>query len=76
MFDALTMTRSLDVSRNFIQKLAKFCFLGLLELETLLIKDNQITNIEGGSFYGLQNIITLDLSFNKLFTLRNNYHYI
>ena len=62
---------SVDVSQNRVTYLFEFCFLGLFRLNDLILKGNKI--FDAGAFWGLENLGTLDFSFNEISILKNGY---
>ncbi|XP_033030737.1 toll-like receptor 5 [Lacerta agilis] len=57
---------SFDVSNGFLRELGPSVFSGLPDLNILLLRSNQITEIQDGAFSGLSQLRLLDLSHNLL----------
>ncbi|XP_014435787.2 toll-like receptor 5 [Pelodiscus sinensis] len=71
-FSGLIRSRvlSFDMSHGFLSKLGPLIFSGLPELRMLRLASNQIHEIHGETFAGLQHLCTLDLSHNLLGELK------
>ena len=66
IFLALANLLTLDLSYNIITTIEEFAFASNTKLETLLLQHNRIQVIRDNTFDGLQSLIHLNMSTNKL----------
>ena len=64
--DKFTSVQYLDFSSNHLRHITKYCFILHKNVQLLLLSNNKIMDIETEAFAGLDNLLKLDLSFNKL----------
>ncbi|CAF1262767.1 unnamed protein product [Adineta ricciae] len=62
----LEFLRTLDLSKNQFDELHKQDFTGLKRLETLILRENKLTNLSPALFIRCRTITTLDLSDNQI----------
>jgi hypothetical protein len=68
----LEQLRILDLSKNRIKEIFKEAFIGLKHLDTLILRENQLTYLSYANFIHCRTITTLDLSDNKISMINSN----
>lgn len=66
------LIKNLDLSNSKITLLKESSFVGLVFLENLILRNNQISIISPLTFHGIKKLITLDLQNNTITSIKND----